>query len=316
MSQNTAHLGGNDDWDCLLQNLPKTQLLEPIVIPPQLKDAGCRFIKIRRGEKGGFQIGWQLPDGANYSHDYGPFLYWLRHGNYGILCSDTLIVIDADSLEIEHIMERFPKTFTVKTGSGGHHFYYLASGGRTLSLDDKAGHNLGHIRGAGAMVVGPGSIHPNGCKYQVIRDLPIATIDFSDLTDSFGPFIKPAKERIIPDLPRKTIKYRSNWVDRLTLADVGCYPENVVYSNPQTGKVQGSHPIHGSSTGRNFAINTHNDTYYCFRHNGGGGPLKWLAIAEGIIECGDELRGEDFKRAIKLAEKKGLKPKPPWWDVE
>ena len=62
----------------------------------------------------------------------------------------------------------------------------------------------------------------------------------------------------------------------------------------------GSHPIHDSTTEKNFHVDTKTNTWYCFRHNSGGGALQYLAVKEGIIKCEDAkkgaLRGKKFKR--------------------
>jgi len=35
-------------------------------------------------------------------------------------------------------------------------------------------------------------------------------------------------------------------------------------------EIRGSHPVHGSTTGQNFAINPHENTWHCFRCGTGG----------------------------------------------
>lgn len=71
-------------------------------------------------------------------------------------------------------------------------------------------------------------------------------------------------------------------------------------------KLQGSHPIHGSTTGSNFCMDTTRDIWFCFRHANGGGILQYIAMKEGLIGCGDmqDLKGNLFKEVIKLAEEK------------
>lgn len=58
-----------------------------------------------------------------------------------------------------------------------------------------------------------------------------------------------------------------------------------------TNGLQGAHPFHGSTTGSNYCINTIDNTWYCFRHQSGGGALELYAISKGIIECEDSGRG-------------------------
>lgn len=58
-----------------------------------------------------------------------------------------------------------------------------------------------------------------------------------------------------------------------------------------TNGLQGAHPFHGSTTGSNYCINTKDNTWYCFRHQSGGGALELYAISKGIIACEDSGRG-------------------------
>jgi P4 family phage/plasmid primase-like protien len=73
-------------------------------------------------------------------------------------------------------------------------------------------------------------------------------------------------------------------------------------------EVRGAHPVHGSSTGQNFTINPVKNTWHCFRHRTGGGPLELIAIQEGLIDCdeceGGVLRGERFSEVVQLANEK------------
>lgn len=302
-----------DDFTELLETTPPTQRREPIVIPQQLVDAACKFIRVKSREKIPLETGWQKPGGANSPHDDELFQYWINHrgGNYGVLLSDTLLVVDADDPEISDIARTLPPTFAVETGGGGEHFYYRTSVAYTIPLErDKR--NVGHLRAGGAMVVGPGSTHPNGKTYRVLHDVPIAEIDFQQVSDAFSDYIKHDEKPVIPSTIRKNKPGQGDdWISRLTLSDVGCYP-NDVKRTTANGEIQGSHPIHGSTTGMNFCINERENVWYCHRCGSGGGPLLWLAVAEGIISCDDArpgvLRGETFVKVIERAEELGLKP--------
>jgi hypothetical protein len=83
----------------------------------------------------------------------------------------------------------------------------------------------------------------------------------------------------------------------------------------------GAHPIHGSTTGRDFWINPEKNVWYCFRHRIGGGPLHFLAIKYGLVNEDDfavtperpeppkfELRGELYKKVLEKAVEEGLLP--------
>ena len=73
---------------------------------------------------------------------------------------------------------------------------------------------------------------------------------------------------------------------------------------------QGSHPIHDSTTEKNFCVNIQKNSWHCFRHNSGGGALQYLAVKEGIIKCEQAkrgaLRGKKFKQVLTLAAAQGL----------
>ncbi|MCJ7560799.1 phage/plasmid primase, P4 family, partial [Candidatus Bathyarchaeota archaeon] len=73
---------------------------------------------------------------------------------------------------------------------------------------------------------------------------------------------------------------------------------------------QGSHPIHDSTTEKNFCVDVKRNAWFCFRHNSGGGALQYLAVKEGIIKCEQAkqgaLRGKKFKQVITLAAAQGL----------
>lgn len=73
---------------------------------------------------------------------------------------------------------------------------------------------------------------------------------------------------------------------------------------------QGSHPVHDSTTEKNFCVNTRTNTWHCFRHNSGGGALQYLAVKEGLIKCEQAkkgaLRGRKFRDVLNIAASQGL----------
>lgn len=78
------------------------------------------------------------------------------------------------------------------------------------------------------------------------------------------------------------------------------------------GKFAGAHPIHGSSNGLNFRVDTINNQWACWRHKKpdgnpvGGGPLQLIAMMEGILDCSEcvhhSLSGDRFKRVLDVVE--------------
>ena len=73
---------------------------------------------------------------------------------------------------------------------------------------------------------------------------------------------------------------------------------------------QGSHPVHDSTTEHNFTANDKDDTWFCFRHNSGGGALLYFAVKNGLIKCEQAkkgaLRGKKFMEVVNLAVSQGL----------
>ena len=111
-------------------------------------------------------------------------LRWLREedGNAGIaLGGSDLVVIDADTMEVaQEAVERLPETFTVETGGNGfgvHYYYKCPSWSRNAYLAD----GDSSVRSDGYYAVVPPSIHPDGGKYRVTRDIWPAEIAVSEL---------------------------------------------------------------------------------------------------------------------------------------
>jgi len=159
-----------------------------IQIPNQLKNKNLRFIPLR-GKKP-FTKDW-----TKHHFDYEGIQRFLQQSyNYGVVCgigdemNGYLLVIDVDHPTddfAERLLREMPKTFTVRTGSGGLHFYYFTERPvKSTRLDLDECHI--DVQGEGKQVVGPNSIHPNGNLYIVISDRPIARLRYGDLYSLFG----------------------------------------------------------------------------------------------------------------------------------
>jgi hypothetical protein len=93
-----------------------------------------------------------------------------------------------------------------------------------------------------------------------------------------------SKERIEPDVitnayihnPKKTGQSISDWFNLP-------YPQPINSVKTENG-LQGTHPVHGSTGGKNFSV-TNDGTFYCFRHGVGGDRFLWFLIENHIIEC-------------------------------
>ncbi|MEM2619503.1 MAG: hypothetical protein QW356_08535, partial [Candidatus Hadarchaeales archaeon] len=72
---------------------------------------------------------------------------------------------------------------------------------------------------------------------------------------------------------------------------------------------QGPHPVHGSTTMKNFTLHP-TKGWHCFRHHRGGGAYALAAMMAGLIKCeevGERRLGEEVKKKIRnLLREKGL----------
>lgn len=272
-----------------------------IQIPKQLLKKEFRFIKLRPKSKSPMENEWTTS--ANYEFNDETFsLHLSSNGNYGVVCGyGNLVVIDCDEKKVQEEVEAFlPETFTVRTGRGGTHYYFLCKDlTKPIRLgDDKSSKgSIGDVQSWGKQVVGPNSVHPNGGKYLVIKDVEITEIKASQ--------IKFALRKWIPmERAEKINETEIENIDILKVVDTANLRR-------RDNEYYGSHPIHGSDGGMNFWVNTAKNCWHCFRHDSGGGPLDWIAIKEGICSCNEfekntssPLRGIKFKRTLKIGEEK------------
>lgn len=277
----------------------------------RLIEAGFRFVKVLPRGKKPIEVGWTKSQ--HYSGSEKTFTEWVdAGGNYGVRGDLHHIIIDTDNEILIPLLEQLPETFTVRSGSGrGLHAYYLCDNEGSIVLADpeNSKNHYGEIQAVGKMVVGPGCIHPSGGTYEIVKDVPVATITLDDVKRVFGTYIKQRRQ-ITPEEVRRHYQEHGNLFDSISLSDVGCFPTKPKTADA-TGEIQGGHPLHGSTTGFNFSINPRKNLFHCYRCNSGGGPLEWLAVAEGIIDCSDAgpgcLRGDTFKRVLEIAREKGIK---------
>lgn len=268
-------------------------------IHPRLQEwPDLRYDVILCGQKKPEGLRWSTE--ANYLYGHPVLAGYLAEGhNYGILTGiGGLVVLDVDDiarLESLGILDKVPETFTVKTGRGGLHFYYICKDLKQKIiledpvLKDSEGHplHLGELQALGQQVVGPGSRHPNGNFYEVIKDLPIASIAKTGLLQVLAPLKQIRKSDADPVIWRRKTSGTSLG-DRIPIDQVA-WPADV--KERAGAEVRGSHPLHGSKSGKNFAINTSKNCWHCFRHKSGGGPLEWIAVMKGIISCSEARPG-------------------------
>ncbi|MEM2619019.1 MAG: hypothetical protein QW356_06005, partial [Candidatus Hadarchaeales archaeon] len=83
-------------------------------------------------------------------------------------------------------------------------------------------------------------------------------------------------------------------------------------------QLQGSHPVHGSTTGMNFTLWPEGNCFYCFRHGVGGGPVQLAALLLGVVDCEElgkrgrmGLSDEELGATLVELRKRGLLKGPP-----
>jgi hypothetical protein len=302
-------------------------------VPTFLRDLqGCRFVPIYNGQKGpaqGVSARWDEVDGKNYGTNDATLIGFLSQGhNYGVVCGFVGLAVadieDIARLEELGISQRISPCPTVKTGRAtglGRHFYLLCPDlkGKIILYDPVLKDSihggplhLGEIQSHGCQVVGPGSVHPSGNRYELIKDLPIPTIRKEDLLKIFeGLIIEDSTSEEPPEEVRETRRRRRSGGPSLgdnIPIDAVAYPAKV--KEHHGAEIIGSHPSHGSEGGKNFAINTAKNCWHCFRHKTGGGPLEWLAVEAGLIQCQDVKPGcldkETFKKVLQIAKDRGF----------
>jgi hypothetical protein len=277
-----------------------------VEIPSSLveKLPGAHYIRVAKCDKRPIDNDW--PNNPLKPDDEKLQSHLKAGGNYGVVGGKGLVILDADTEEIKDAADKhLPKTFTVQTpGSGGWHLYFFCDLEKPIRLYDKGKVNVGDVQGKGKMVIGPGCFHPNGSQYRILRNLPIANVTQEQLMETLGPWTVSEEKA---EALCKTAKRETDLI-KISMLDV--FNIGLSRLKKQGDEYYGPHPIHGSTTGRNFWVNFKKNVFHCFRHGTGGGPLTWLAVEEGIIRCEEAvpgaLRGETFKKVLEALERRGF----------
>ena len=268
-------------------------------LPSNLLNQGFRFVKVTPKGKNPIETGW--PNLTPSPQEIEGHVQ--QGGNYGLLSGyGDLVILDTDSEELEAIAAaELPETFTVSTKKGKHRYYRC----KALAIERKKslsvnGSQAGDFQSGGNnFVVGPGSIHPSGRLYSIERDISVAEVSREDLA--------PMLALVSQSLPDEKSK------DLHTYDKFGLSMQSIIEHYGMELKTHGhiaygAHPIHGSTNGKNFHIDLEKDVFFCFRHWNGAGPLQLIAMMEELLDCEEgfsgTLRGELFKKAARIAEKK------------
>ena len=176
-----------------------------IEIPDKLKREEINFVLLEPKGKKPFEKNWQKKQIKFNSPELDAHLS--VGGNYGVMGGGDLklLVVDFDDEKVqEEVIKKLPPTFTVKTGGGLLHKYFFSSRSDSFKIFSKDMDTLSDIQGEGKQVVGPGSIHPNGNNYEVIDDVDIAFIEYSELKAIMMKYDKKPgkKEKVLKEISK------------------------------------------------------------------------------------------------------------------
>jgi len=179
-------------------------------IPKQLQNPEFRFVLIRPKDKAPYEMQWQKVRNYHPQHKR----LELHKGNLGIVAGyGNLLILDIDDLKLVEQFDRFTNTFSVKTGSGGRHFYFLCNEKFQQSYY-VLGTKQGELRCSNSQVVVPGSTHPNGNKYEIIKDIPILKISKKNIRILLGKLLEKTQQT---DISRSGVE----WGEVLTMVEAG-----------------------------------------------------------------------------------------------
>lgn len=305
-------------------------VLTMAAIHPRLQDTRFRFVLLgSSGEdlKKPYETNWQ--ETANYQHD-DPIIS-AHPGNVGI-CGGfgDLHILDCDDMQRWEELAVFPlipATLTIESRPGHRQYYvtceeHFPSGGLfdpEKTEINKEGNleyvHVGDLKAGskdgicGGQAVTPGSKHPSGSIYQVVVDAPIAEVSREQLQSIINKFRQSKKfntnyqkaEAQVKNA-RKLKHEEKDPLDSLRVVDI-IPPAG---ETSQSGdELRGDHPVHGSTNGGNYVINTAKNLWHCKRCESGGGAALAIAVKHGLISCSDacagELRGDLFKSVLKIA---------------
>lgn len=147
------------------------------MIPPRLRE--LPLIRVKKAAKRPVTSVYDVQDAAVIED-------WIAvGGNAAVALVETdVLVVDVDAPELgREAAELLPETFTVDTPNGLHLYYSCQEWARNTELGGK-----GSIRSDGWIAVIPPSKHPDGGRYRVQHDRPIAVVErwqLEELVDEF-----------------------------------------------------------------------------------------------------------------------------------
>lgn len=148
---------------------------------------------------------WQKKASNDESVIISLFLGATNDFNYGIATGPEsgIFVLDIDGaigeeslINLENQHGKLPDTLTAKTGSGGRHLFFKYPDKKVHGRASKLAPNV-DVRGEGGQVVGPGSNHRSGRKYEWVNPLE----EIVDAPDWLIDMVCRENVRTAPSLP-------------------------------------------------------------------------------------------------------------------
>ncbi len=178
-----------------------------ISIPSRLQQRNLNFVLIKPGEKAPIEMGWQkkirrFDDKELQESLVRGLSYGVQSNNSSIIINGKtyfLVIVDFDKKEFQDkIINLFPETFTTTSGSPKqcYHLWFASDNNKAFKIHDEKYETLCDIIGAGNQVIAPGSKHPSGSNYSIVKDIPFAFVPYAELEAILKPHDKSPKKEI------------------------------------------------------------------------------------------------------------------------
>lgn len=223
----------------------------------------------------------------------------------GIFCLDVDCKNNKNGfLWLKHQGE-FPNTAIQITPSGGKHYIFKMPDFFIGSSSDKLAEGIDIRAEGGYFVCSPSSCSGN---YEWMVGQEPGNIEIPNAPQWL-------LDKLFELLPIAAIQnpQHTKYDEHVSIKQVMDFYK-IVLNEVKPGVFQGAHPIHGSSNGANFKIDTNKNVWSCYRHTKndgtpvGGGTLQLIAMMERIIDCDQcskgALRGENFVKVLNVLKNK------------
>lgn len=174
-----------------------------IKTPEQIR--GFNFVLISAEGKNPIEKAWQkkthridcpilqkhLSEGKNYG---------VQSNGSSVVINDKpyfLIMIDFDKKDfMNKVLSLFPETFTTTSGSSKQcfHLWLASDNNKPFKIGNENAEMLADIIGAGNQIIAPGSRHPSGSIYSVVKSVPIAFMPYAEIEAILKPYDKSPKK--------------------------------------------------------------------------------------------------------------------------